>query len=153
MTVLDFFKVGLYPYPMSKSILFLCTGNSCRSQMAEGLARKMAPDSWMVYSAGISPIEIQPDTYKVMNEIGVDISAHKSKDLHDIPMDKIDIVITLCDSAKGSCPVFPKNTKTIHWPIPDPYGACGPDDVRLIPYRNSRDEIEKKLSTFFNEIN
>jgi len=127
-----------------KGILFLCTGNSCRSQMAEGFAKVLAPDDVLVFPAGVSSKAI-----KVMKEAGIDISNHYSKRIDDIPMNEIGTVITLCDSAQKMCPSFPGVAKKLHWPIPDPVGAIGSEEKVLNEFRKVRDAIKKRIEKFF----
>jgi len=106
-----------------KGILFLCTGNSCRSQMAEGFARKMFPKDIKIFSAGLEPKGVHLMAVKVMQEVGIDISHQKSKNISEIPIDKIDLVVTLCGDAAGRCPVFQGKVKKIHWEIENPAKA------------------------------
>jgi len=102
---------------LKKGILFLCTGNSCRSQMAEGFAKKMLSKDIKFFSAGLEPKGIHPMAVKVMQEVGIDISHQKSKNIYEIPLDKINIVITLCGDAAERCPIFPGKVERIHWEI------------------------------------
>ena len=102
---------------LKKGILFVCTRNSCRSQMAEGFAKKMLPKNMVIFSAGLEPKGVHPMAIKVMQEIGVDISHQKSKNISEIPIDKIDLVITLCGDAAERCPIFPGKVERIHWEI------------------------------------
>src|SRR5688572_21802631 len=105
-----------------KRVLFLCTGNSARSQMAEGLLRDLAGEQFEVFSAGTHPKGIHPTTVKVMNEIGIDVSGHTSKDVQQFLGEKFDYVITVCDRAKQQCPIFP-GAEAIHWGFDDPADA------------------------------
>jgi arsenate reductase len=128
-----------------KRILFLCTGNSCRSQMAEGWTKHLKGDAIEAYSAGTEPEDIKPDTKTVMAEAGVDISGQRSKDVRELPDIPFDLVITLCDSARESCPVFPKKTKMLHAGFEDPARLAGEarsEEEALSHYRRIRDEIE-----------
>ena len=136
---------------MPKAVLFLCTGNSCRSQMAEGFARIMAPAGIEVYSAGVAPVGVNPWTVQVMTEAGVDIRSQASKGLSAIPLDKIDAVITLCGYAEEYCPTFPGPVKRHHWPIDDPVRARGTDEEILNTFRKARDEIRNRVSDFFTK--
>lgn len=125
-------------------ILFLCTGNSCRSQMAEGWTRKLKNDQMEVYSAGVAPSTIDPKAVKVMAEAGVDISGQKSKDIDEFLGMEFDYVVTLCDHANESCPIFPGKTKRVHKGFDDPpvLAAGTPDeDSAMGHYRRVRDEI------------
>jgi arsenate reductase len=128
-----------------KKILFLCTGNSARSQMAEGLLRSAAGDRFEVFSAGTHPKGLHPRSTEVMNEIGIDISTHTSKDVDSFIGQQFDYVITVCDRAKEHCPVFP-GSEPIHWGFDDP--AEAPPDERLRPFRRVRDEIRRRLNLF-----
>nr|QNO54713.1 arsenate reductase [Methanosarcinales archaeon ANME-1 ERB7] len=105
---------------LQKGILFLCTGNSCRSQIAEGFARKILPKNMEIFSAGLEAKGIHPIAIKVMQEVGIDISKQESKNISEIPIGEIDIVITLCRDAAENCPVFPDKVERIHWAIEDP---------------------------------
>ena len=132
-------------------ILILCTGNSIRSQMAEGFFRKFKKD-WEIKSAGTNPGGINPDAVKVMSEIGIDISGHKSKNVMQFTSIVFDYVITVCDHAKDVCPVFPGKVKFMHWSIEDPAAVWG-EDERLIFFRKVRDEIRGKILDFLSHIN
>jgi arsenate reductase (thioredoxin) len=125
-------------------VLFLCTGNSCRSQMAEGWARHLKGDQIEPYSAGIETHGLNPDAVRVMGESGVDISGHRSKLVNDLRGVDFDYVVTVCDNAHESCPLFPGKAKVVHVGFDDPprlaAGAKTEDD-RLAPYRRVRDEI------------
>jgi arsenate reductase len=128
-----------------KRVLFLCTGNSARSQMAEGLLRKMAGDRFEVFSAGTRPKGMHPRSVEVMKEVGIDISKQTSKDVSTHLRDKFDYVITVCDRAKQQCPVFP-GAEPIHWGFDDP--AEAPPDTQLETFRRVRDEIRHRLGLF-----
>lgn len=125
-------------------ILFLCTGNSCRSQMAEGWARHLKPDSFEAYSAGVEKHGLNPLAVKAMAEAGVDISAHQSKTVDKLPVGGFDIVITLCGHANENCPFFPGKTRRVHAGFDDPpalaQGAASEEEA-LVHYRRVRDEI------------
>ncbi len=128
------------------SILFLCTGNSCRSQMAEGWARQLHGDLYNVYSAGIETHGLNPLAAKVMAEAGVDISKHTSTLVEDLPVQEFDYVITVCDHAHESCPIFPGSAKIIHHQFPDPprlAAACKTAEEALTHYRKVRDLIKE----------
>ncbi|MEA2020980.1 MAG: arsenate reductase ArsC [Candidatus Caldatribacteriota bacterium] len=127
---------------LKKGILFLCTGNSCRSQMAEGFARNMLLESVKIFSAGTDPNEIHPIAIKVMQEVGIDISEQKSKNLWEIPVDKISIVVTLCGDAAERCPVFPGEVKKINWILKDPVKATGNEEEIINEFRKVRDKIK-----------
>lgn len=131
-----------------KRVLILCTGNSARSQMAEGLLRKDAGDSFEVASAGVEPTRVRPEAIKVMREAGVDISDHRSKSVDEFTGQEFDYVITVCDNANQNCPIFPGDTKRIHWSIDDPAAAEGDGEARLAVFRRVRDEIRHRLRLF-----
>ena len=131
---------------MSK-VLFMCVANSARSQMAEGLARSMAPTGTEVYSAGSAPASLNPFAVRALAELGIDIRDHHSKGLDDVPTAEIDTVITLC--AEEVCPVFPRNVEKLHWPLPDPAGVEGDDAAVLAAFCAVRDEIASRLRTWF----
>lgn len=132
-------------------ILFLCTGNSCRSQMAEGWARALKSDVVEAYSAGIETHGLNPYAVKVMAEAGVDISAQKSKLVPDLPTQEFDYVITVCSNVRESCPVFPGKTRVVHVGFDDPprlAEACQTEEEKLACYRRVRDEIR----TFIEQL-
>ena len=129
----------------TKSILFLCTGNSCRSQMAEGFARHFAPDGVVFYSAGTAPRAIHPLAIQVMQEVGIDISRQRPKSLEEIPLDHVDLLITLCGDAAESCPVLPVKVERRHWPLRDPALAHGTPEQILEIFRGVRDQIRVKV--------
>ena len=132
-------------------VIFICTGNSCRSQMAEGLLRDMAGDRFEVFSAGSHPSRLHPASIIVMAELEIDISNH-SADSIDKYLDKdIDIVITVCDNARQVCPVFSGNVKRIHWSIDDPFHGWGAEPSDLIPYREIREILKDRLESFINQ--
>lgn len=122
-------------------ILFLCTGNSARSQMAEGWARTLHPDTIDAYSAGTHPGQVNPLAIEVMREAGVDISGHRSKHLDAFLNEPFDCVVTLCGEAQEACPVFPGATRMVHVGFPDPARATGPRDRVLAAFRSVRDQI------------
>lgn len=126
-----------------KRILVLCTGNSCRSQMAEGYLRHFAKSKAQVYSAGIETHGVNPKATAVMKEDGIDISRHTSNYIDDYPDIPFDIVITVCDNAKKRCPVFPSKAKKIHHNFPDPSSARGSGEEIMQQFRKVRDEIKK----------
>jgi arsenate reductase len=131
-----------------KRVLFLCTGNSCRSQMAEGWARQLLSDVIEPFSAGVEKHGLDPMAVEVMNEAGVDISGHKSKLISDLADLDFDYVITLCDNARQTCPFFPGTAKNIHIGFDDPRSMTSPDTSReekLKTYRRVRDEIRKMI--------
>lgn len=133
---------------MKKRVLFLCTHNSARSQMAEGLLRKMAGDRFEVFSAGTEQTLVRPLAIEAMREIGIDISGNTSKTLEAFAGQTFDYVITVCDRANESCPIFSGETQRIHWSFDDPTAASGTDDERLRAFRTVRDAIQQRLRMF-----
>ena len=129
-----------------KSVLFLCTGNSARSQMAEGLLRHLADDRFEVFSAGTKPVGLNPNAVKAMSEVGIDISGHRSKSVDEFVGQQLDYVITVCDNAKEACPIFPGPGKRVHHSFEDPAGA----PVEALPetFRNVRNQISNWLNEF-----
>ena len=134
--------------PDKKRILILCTGNSARSQMAEGLLRHDAGDRFEVFSAGTRPSRVRPEAIAVMRELGIDISGHRSKSVDEFAGQHFDYVLTVCDNAKESCPIFPAETVTFHPDFEDPAALQGSEDERLALFRRVRDEIQNYLSYF-----
>lgn len=131
-----------------QAVLFICTGNSCRSQMAEGWLRTLGGDKFESYSAGTSPSRVHPMATAVMKEAGVDISKQTSDSIDKyIGMD-IDHVITLCDHAAETCPVFPGATSVSHWGLKDPFQGWEFDENQLPEYRKTRDIIKEKIEIF-----
>ncbi|MGC8793838.1 MAG: arsenate reductase ArsC [Bryobacteraceae bacterium] len=129
-------------------VLFLCTGNSARSQMAEGLLRHLGGDRFEVASAGTHPGSVRPEAIAVMRELGVDISHHRSKSLDEFLGQPFDYVITVCDQARQSCPVFPGLAERIHWSIEDPAAAQGSEAERLEVFRRAREELRRRIEEF-----
>ena len=129
-------------------VLILCTGNSARSQMAEGLLRHDAGDAYEVFSAGTKPTRVRPEAITVMREVGIDISGHRSKSVDEFAGQDFDYVITVCDNAKESCPIFPAKTKRIHWSIEDPAAVQGSAEETLTAFRRARDELRARLQAF-----
>lgn len=126
-------------------IMFLCTANSCRSQMAEGLARNIGKGKVEAYSAGLFAAGVHPRAAAVMKEIGVDISGQRSKEIDHSLFDQMDIVITLCSHAEEYCPVPPASVTKLHWPIKDPVGTLGTEEDIMNEFRRARDEIREKI--------
>lgn len=131
-----------------KRVLILCTGNSARSQMAEGLLRHDAGNLFEVASAGVEPSRVRKEAIEAMREIGIDISEHRSKSVDEFARQEFDYVITVCDNANERCPIFPGNSKRIHWSFDDPAAAGGDDDRRLAVFRRVRDELRQHLRLF-----
>ena len=134
---------------MKKNILFLCTHNSCRSQMAEGFLKALYGEKYEVYSAGTESSSLNPYAIKVMKEVGIDISDFISKSINELPSLKFDHVVTVCDNAKKTCPIFPGKYKKIHWDIEDPAEAQGNEEEKLIIFRKVRDDIKKNILSVF----
>jgi len=128
-------------------VLILCTGNSARSQMAEGLLRHEAGDRFEVFSAGISPSYVRSEAINAMRELGIDISGQRSKSVEEFTGQEFDYVITVCDNANEHCPVFPGTTQRIHWSFEDPAATVGDEATRLAVFRRVRDDIRVKLKT------
>jgi arsenate reductase (thioredoxin) len=140
---------------MSKAkVLFLCTRNSVRSQIAEAFLKKYAGGKFDVYSAGLEPGEINPHTKKVMEEIGIDISNQRSKGLMEF-MGKMHIgyLITVCSNAEEKCPFFPGIAKRLHWPFDDPATFEGTEEEKLAKFREVRDQIKEKIQSWLKEMN
>ncbi|HEX8652843.1 MAG TPA: arsenate reductase ArsC [Pyrinomonadaceae bacterium] len=129
-------------------VLILCTGNSARSQMAEGLLRQMGGDRFEVLSAGTEPSRVNPLAIEAMREVGIDISNQRSKSVDEFQGQEFDYVITVCDRANRNCPVFAGRTQRIHWSFDDPGAAVGETGERLVVFRRVRDEIEGRLRDF-----
>lgn len=127
-------------------VLFLCTGNSARSQMAEGLLRSKAGDRFDVFSAGTRPVGLNPNAVKALSEVGIDISGNRSKSVDEFAGQQFDYVFTVCDNARESCPIFPGGGKRLHHSFEDP--AAAPADQQLASFRKVRDQI----STWLNEF-
>ena len=130
-----------------RHILFLCVANSARSQMAEGIARSLAPGDMKISSAGSAPSSVRPEAIQVLNEIGIDISGHRSKGLESIDPGSVDAVITLC--AEEVCPVFLGKAHRVHWGLPDPAGITGTEETSLDAFRSVRDELLRRLKVLF----
>ena len=132
-------------------VLFVCTGNRARSQMAEGLLRHRAPDHFEIYSAGTLPSGMSEYTIEAMREIGIDVSGQRSKSVDEFAGEKFDYVITVCDFARELCPVFPGEGERLHWDIEDPSDI----EARGIPlasaFRIARDELRKRIELFADE--
>jgi arsenate reductase len=126
-----------------KGILFLCVANSARSQIAEGIARTMVPAGTKVWSAGSRPTSVRPEAIAVLKEIGIDISHHRSKAVAEIPTAEVDTVITLC--GEEECPLFLGKATRLHWGLPDPAAVQGSEQDRLNAFRNTRDELRRRL--------
>jgi protein-tyrosine-phosphatase len=132
---------------MPKGFLFLCVANSARSQMAEGIARSLAPPGMKIWSAGSRPTKVRPEAIAVLKEIGIDISRHRSKAIAEIPADEVDTVITLC--AEEECPIFLGNAQRLHWGLPDPAAVIGSEEEVLAAFRNMRDVLALCITALF----
>ncbi len=135
---------------MTQRVLILCTGNSARSQMAEGLLRDLAGDRFEVFSAGTRPSVVNPLAIQAMAERGLDISGNRSKHLNEFVKEPFDYVITECDDAAEACPVFPGRAERIHWSFPDPARAAGDEAQRLQVFRETREAIEARLRSWLS---
>ncbi len=131
-----------------KRVLVLCTGNSARSQMAEGLFRREGGGEYEVYSAGTKPSQVRPEAIAAMKEVGIDISSHRSKSVDEFIGQRFDYVVTVCDNARESCPVFPSGTERIHWSFEDPAAVKGTESERLSAFRRIRDQIHERIREF-----
>ncbi len=134
----------------STNILFLCTGNSCRSQMAEGWLRVIGGDQFKAQSAGIEAHGKNPRAVAAMKEVDVDISRQESKILSDAMLRQADVVVTVCGHAHEQCPVLPPGAKKVHWPLTDPAKATGTDEEIALAFRRTRDEIERRVREFID---
>jgi arsenate reductase len=130
---------------MMKKVMFLCTANSCRSQMAEGFAKEYGKGIIDVYSAGIMSAGVHKRAIAVMKELGIDISEQRSKEIDIDLFNKMDIIVTLCDYVESICPTTPPNIKKLHWPIKDPVGTTGSEDKIMAEFRRARDEIKSQV--------
>jgi arsenate reductase len=128
-----------------KRVLILCTGNSARSQMAEGLLRHDAGDRFEVESAGTAPSAVRPEAIAVMRELDIDIAAHRSKHLDEFSRQRFDYVLTVCDRANETCPLYPGTTRRLHQDFADPAAVAGPEEERLARFRRVRDELRRYL--------
>jgi arsenate reductase len=134
---------------MKPRVLILCTGNSCRSHLAEGILRAAAGDSLDVQSAGSKPAGyVHPLAVQVMKEIGIDISGHRSKHMNDFLRRPVETVITVCDNADQACPIFPGQVNRHHWGFQDPAQAAGTDEEKLAVFRRVRDEIKMVFEAY-----
>ena len=137
---------------MTKNTLyFLCTGNSCRSQMADGWAKKLLPEDWEVYSAGIETHGVNPNAIKAMNEVGIDISHHTSDLINPDILNKATLVVTLCGDAADKCPMTPPGVGREHWGFPDPAKATGTDEEKWAVFQEVRDAIGARIEQFVKE--
>ena len=133
-------------------VMFLCTGNSCRSQMAEGFARHVGKGLIEAHSAGLMAAGVHPRAVGVMNETGIDISRQRSREIDPDLLGTMDVVVTLCDNAAEACPVTPPAIQRLHWPVKDPVGTVGTGEEIMKEFRRARDEIREKIEQFIAEI-
>ena len=133
-------------------VLFLCTGNSARSQMAEALLREKAGDRFVAYSAGLDPHEVNPLAHRVMSEIGIDISSQRAKSVAEyLGHIHFGYLITVCDQALANCPIFPGVSRRLHWSLEDPAAVVGSEAERLAVFRRVRDELATHVDEFIHE--
>lgn len=134
---------------MSKKLIyFLCTGNSCRSQMAEGFGKKYLRDEWVVKSAGIEAHGLNPQAIKAMKELGIDISSQTSDIIDNDTLHQADFIVTLCGDAADKCPITPPHIRREHWGFDDPAKATGSDEEKWLVFQRVRDEIGKRIEHF-----
>ena len=138
---------------MTKRVLILCTGNSCRSQMAEGLWRELGSGRWRSESAGSKPSGyVHPLAVEAMSRRGMDISDARSKSVDEFEGERFDLVVTVCDNARDACPVFPGAAEQLHWPFDDPADAEGTDEEKLAVFTRVREEIEQKIAGYLSPV-
>lgn len=145
----DISERELKDFGEKKKILFLCVENSARSQMAQGILGHYGGNRFEVFSAGVKPAPVNPYAIRVMNEIDIDISEHKSKSVNEFKDKKFDYVITVCDRAKENCPIFPGGGKYLHWSFDDPAEAKGSEEEILGKFRKVREEIKDNIAETF----
>jgi arsenate reductase (thioredoxin) len=131
-------------------VLILCTGNSARSQMAEGLLRHVGGTRYEVFSAGTKPVGMNPVAIEVMREKGIDISKQRSKSVAEFAGQEFETVITVCDNTAEQCPVFPGAPQRVHWSLTDPATVSGTKEEKLGAFRKVRDELERRIQSFVN---
>ncbi len=137
-----------------KRVLILCTGNSARSQIAEGLLRHFPGDSFQVDSAGIELSFVRPQAIRIMDEIGIDISTQRSKSIDEFLTQEFDYVITVCDNANERCPIFLGAPNRLHWSVEDPTAVAGDEETQLAAFRAARKDLQRRLEEFAkNEVN
>jgi arsenate reductase len=132
-------------------VLFLCTENACRSQMAEGLVNHDLAGQVQAFSAGVRPSRVNPRAIQVMDELGIDISGHRSKSVDELAGENFDLVITVCDRASQECPIFPGNTEIMHVGFPDPARASGTEEDILMVFRKVRDSMREQMIPLLRE--
>ena len=134
-----------------KRVLVLCTGNSARSQMGEGLFRTAGGERYEVFSAGTQPSRVRPEAVAVMGEIGIDISGQRSKSVEEFSGQAFEYIVTVCDNARDACPVFPGGGERIHWSFEDPAAVEGSEDERRAAFRRIRDQIREQVTAFVRQ--
>ena len=134
-----------------QKVLFVCTGNSCRSQIAEGLLRDMADDRFDVFSCGTHPSQVHPNAIAVMEEWGIDISNHTSDDINDYLDKGINIVISVCDHANKLCPIFPGDVQRIHWSVDDPFRGWNQNESQLDNFRETRQDLKTRIQKLLDD--
>ncbi len=135
-----------------QKVLFVCTGNSCRSQMAEGMLRYYGKGKFEVFSAGLEPSYVHPLAIRTMAESGIDITNQNSKTVNELLEEVFSYVITVCDSAKELCPVFPGKYNAIHWSIEDPASAEGTETERMNDFRRAHQDIQERINHFISDL-
>lgn len=138
--------------PEPLNILFLCTGNSCRSQMAEGWARRLGGENVKAQSAGIEAHGKNPRAIMAMREVGIDISGQESRIVSNEMLQAADIVVTVCGHADEHCPILPSHVKKVHWPLNDPARATGTEEQITSQFRTTRDEVEKRVRGLLTQL-
>jgi arsenate reductase len=136
---------------VSSRVLFVCTHNSARSQMAEGFLRHLGGNAFEAVSAGTEPGELHPLAVDVMAEAGIDISGQRAKAVDDFVQQRFDYVITVCDDAREACPLFPGAARRLHWSLSDPSAASGSREERLSVFRAVRDEVRRRVEEFLTD--
>ena len=152
MAVIYPIKKGIF-IMSKKTLYFLCTGNSCRSQMAEGWGKKYLGDDWKVESAGIEAHGVNPSAVKAMNDAGIDISNQTSDIINPDILNNADLIVTLCTDADDKCPTTPSHIKREHWGFDDPAKAEGTDEEKWAFFQRVRDEIREKIERFSKQTN
>jgi arsenate reductase len=132
--------------------LILCTGNSARSQMAEGLLRHIGGTRCEAFSAGTKPVGVNPLAIEAMREIGIDISTQRSKSVAEFAGQEFATVVSVCDNAAEQCPIFPGAPQRVHWSLPDPAAVSGTEEEKLGAFRRVRDELERRILSFVNSV-
>ena len=133
-------------------VLFLCTHNSARSQMAEGILRRLGGDRVEAASAGTEVTRVHPLALREMSERGIDISGQRSKHLNELLGERFDYVVTVCDHANESCPIFPGDPERIHWSIPDPSAVEGDEETRQAAFKRAADELMARIRSLFTDL-